>query len=373
MYSEPASRAGGVAEPMANGAHKKRLIFLAILIAVLLFLALDMVQPFLRPLILASVIALGCYPLHAWLRKRIRRQDWAALISTLIVFLGVAVPAFVLTYLIGGELSHIATHISDQSTREGGFMAYVQHGEDRFVVWASEYVDVEQFHIRQRVNDLPEKASSFLLSMGSSIAGGAINGIADGILTLVFLFFFFRDGAKWLDGLAEVLPLRRESVERVYRAVHSSVVATLYGLVGVALAQGLLTGVGLYIAGIDNFLMLGMLAAVCSVIPVVGTSLVWGPAAVYLLVTHHAGMAIFLLIWGVAVVSMADNIIRPLVLRGRMQLHILLLLFAVLGGLLTFGFVGLFLGPVIFSLLATLAAILREEMAEEPAGIPRAG
>lgn len=349
---------------MANDARKKRLLFLAILIAALLWLAVDMVQPFLRPLTLASVIALGCFPLHAWLRKRIRGPDWAALLTTLIVFLGVAMPAFVLTYLIGGELSHIAQSISDQSTREGGFMAYVQHGEERLVVWAGQYVDVEQFHIRQRVSELPERASSFLLSMGSSIAGGAINGITDGILTFVFLFFFFRDGVKWLEGLAEALPLRRENVQRMYKAVHSSVVATLYGLVGVALAQGLLTGLGLYFAGIDNFLMLGMLAAVCSVIPVIGTSLVWGPAAVYLLVTHHAGKAIFLLIWGAAVVSMADNIIRPLVLRGKMQLPILLLLFAVLGGLLTFGFVGLFLGPVVFSLLVTLFPILREEMAE---------
>lgn len=349
---------------MANDAHKKRLIFLAILIAALLFLALDMVRPFLRPLTLAAVIALGCYPLHAWLRKRIRRPDGTALLTTLIVFLGVALPAFVLTYLISGELSHIAEHISDQSTREGGFMAYVQHGQERFVAWAGQYVDVEQFRIRQRVNELPERASGFLLSMGSSIAGSAINGITDGILTFVFLFFFFRDGAQWLEGLAEALPLRRENVHRLYRAVHSSVVATLYGLVGVALAQGLLTGLGLYFAGIDNFLMLGMLAAVCSVIPVVGTSLVWGPAAVYLLVTHHPYKALFLVLYGLGVVGMADNIIRPLVLRGKMQLPILLLLFAVLGGLLTFGFVGLFLGPVVFSLLATLFPILREEMAE---------
>ena len=349
---------------MASDAHKKRLIFLVLLIAALVFVAIDMVTPFLRPLTLAAVIALGCYPLHAWLLKHIRRKDGTALLTTLIVFLGVAMPAFVLTYLIGWEISHIARHISDQSTREGGFMAYVQHGQERLVLWAGQYVDVDQLRIRQRVSELPEKASGFLLGMGSSIAGSAINGITSGILTFVFLFFFFRDGLQWREELAEALPLRREKVDRLYKAIYSSVVGTLYGLVGVALAQGLLTGLGLRIAGIDNFLMLGMLAAVCSVIPVVGTSLVWGPAAVYLLVTGQTGWAIFLLIWGALVVSMADNIIRPLVLKGKMQLHIMLLLFAILGGLLTFGFVGLFLGPVIFSLLATLLSILREELAE---------
>jgi predicted PurR-regulated permease PerM len=349
---------------MANDAHKKRLIFLAVLIAALAFLALDMVQPFFRPLVLASVIAIGCYPLHSFLRRRIRRKDWAALLTTLIVFVGVAVPAFLLTYMVSAELFHVAAGISDQSSREGGFFTYAQHGQERLIAWMGQYVDVEQLRIRQRVSALPEQASGFLLKLGSTMAGGAVNGITDGVLTFLFLFFFFRDGSDWLDGLARSLPLRPENVHRLYRAVHSSVVATLYGLLGVALAQGLLTGLGLYIAGIDNFLMLGMLAAVCSVIPIVGTSLVWGPAAVYLLVTHHPGKALFLVIWGLVVVSMADNIIRPLVLRGRVQLHILLLLFAVLGGLLAFGFVGLFLGPVIFSLLATLLAILREEMAE---------
>lgn len=352
---------------MMNDARRKRLIFLLLLIAGLVFVAVDMVRPFLRPLTLAAVIALGCYPLHAWLASRIRRKDATALLTTLIVFLGVALPAFVLTYLIGGEISHIARHISDQSTQEGGFMAYVQHGQERFVAWTAQYVDVEQFRIRQRLSELPEKASGFLLTIGSSIAGGAVNGITDGILTFVFLFFFFRDGGQWREELAEALPLPREKVNRLYKAIYSSVVGTLYGLVGVALAQGLLTGVGLRIAGIDNFLMLGMLAAVCSVIPVVGTSLVWGPAAIYLLVTHHSYAALFLLIWGVAVVSMADNIIRPLVLKGRSQLHVVLLLFAILGGLLTFGFVGLFLGPIIFSLLVALVPMLREELSGESA------
>ena len=353
---------------MSTDAHKKRLIFLAILIAALAFLALDMVRPFFRPLILASVICIGCYPLHHFLLRRIRRKEWAALLTTLIVFVGVALPAFLLTYMLSAELLHAAADIRDQSSREGGFFAYAQHGQERLITWMGQYVDVDQLRVRQRVGALPEQASGFLLGLGSSMAGSALNGVADGILTFVFLFFFFRDGSGWLEGLARTLPLPPQNVQRMYKAVHSSVVATLYGLVGVALAQGLLTGLGLSIAGIDNFLMLGMLAAVCSVIPIVGTSLVWGPAAVYLLATHHPYAALFLVIWGLVVVSMADNIIRPLVLHGRVQIHILLLLFSVLGGLLSFGFVGLFLGPVIFSLLTTLAAILREELAEAPAG-----
>ena len=236
---------------MSTDAHKKRLIFLAILIAALAFLALDMVRPFFRPLILASVICIGCYPLHHFLLRRIRRKEWAALLTTLIVFVGVALPAFLLTYMLSAELLHAAADIRDQSSREGGFFAYAQHGQERLVTWMGQYVDVDQLRVRQRVGALPEQASGFLLGLGSSMAGSALNGVADGILTFVFLFFFFRDGSGWLEGLARTLPLPPQNVQRMYKAVHSSVVATLYGLVGVALAQGLLTGLGLYIAGIE--------------------------------------------------------------------------------------------------------------------------
>ena len=137
----------------------------------------------------------------------------------------------------------------------------------------------------------------------------------------------------------------------------------------VGLAQGLLTGVALAVLRVPSALLLGLTAAVCSVIPIVGTMLVWAPAAIYLIATGHLWKGIALFLWGALVVGTADNIIRPLVIGSKVELHPLLLLFALLGGLQVFGFIGLFVGPVVVSAIATLVDMLRSEI-KMSAGLP---
>ena len=109
-------------------------------------------------------------------------------------------------------------------------------------------------------------------------------------------------------------------------------------------------------------LLLGVATAVCSLIPFVGTMLVWLPAAIYLMATGHLWKGIILIIWGSVVVGTIDNIIRPLVIGSRVELHPLLLLFSLLGGLQVFGFIGIFIGPVVISVIAALITLLREEL-----------
>jgi predicted PurR-regulated permease PerM len=122
------------------------------------------------------------------------------------------------------------------------------------------------------------------------------------------------------------------------------------------------------IVGMPSSLLLGLGAGFASIIPVVGSSLVWAPVAIYLLFSGLIWQGVFLVIWGVVVVSSADNIIRPWVVGGRVELHPMVLLFFILGGVEAFGFIGLFLGPVVASVLAALFAILREELNPPLAG-----
>ena len=123
-----------------------------------------------------------------------------------------------------------------------------------------------------------------------------------------------------------------------------------------------MTGIALAIAGMRSPLLLGFCAAFASIVPVVGTALVWVPAGLYLIFTGASWKGIFVLVWGVAVVTTADNIIRPWVVGGKVQLHPLVLVFAILGGVEAFGFLGLFLGPVVASVLSVLFGIIREEL-----------
>ena len=127
-------------------------------------------------------------------------------------------------------------------------------------------------------------------------------------------------------------------------------------------AQGVLTGIALAIAGLPSALLLGLCAAFASIVPVAGAALVWIPAGLYLIFAGTIWKGVFVLVWGVAVVSAADNIIRPWIVGGKVQLHPLVLVFSILGGVQAFGFLGLFLGPVIASVLSVLLGMIREEV-----------
>lgn len=157
-----------------------------------------------------------------------------------------------------------------------------------------------------------------------------------------------------------------QQVARLYKNISDTIIANVYGILSVGLAQGLLTGIAMHIVGLQSSLLLGLAAGFASIIPVVGSALIWAPVGIYLLVAVSVWKGLFLLLWGTVVISSIDNVIRPWVVGGRIELHPLVLLFFIFGGVEAFGFLGLFLGPVVASVLAALFDILREEL-NEPA------
>src|SRR4029077_9835603 len=172
-----------------------------------------------------------------------------------------------------------------------------------------------------------------LLAVGTRLVGGLAGFAGNAILTFLILFFLFRDGSTAIQKIISVLPLRPEQAMHLLSGIRDSIVANLYGILAVGLAQGLLTGSALAVLRVPSASLLGLTAAVCSLIPIVGTTLVWVPAAIYLMVTGHLWKGICLILWGSVVIGMVDNIVRPLVIGSRVELHPLLLLFALLGGL----------------------------------------
>jgi predicted PurR-regulated permease PerM len=218
--------------------------------------------------------------------------------------------------------------------------------------------------------NLPGLASKFLLAAGTGLAAGLAGFAGNAILTFLILFFVFRDGPTAMVDLTAMLPLSQEQAVRLLAGIRDSVVANLYGILAVGFAQGLLTGLAMAVLRVPSALLLGLAAAVCSLVPIVGTMIIWLPAAIYLMATGHLWKGIILILWGGLVVGTIDNIIRPLVIGSKVELHPLLLLFALLGGLQVFGFIGVFVGPVVISVIAALINILREELAASPEDAP---
>jgi predicted PurR-regulated permease PerM len=337
-------------------------LFLLALLAVALGVAFWLFHSFLQPFAFASVIAIGFYPLYLSVGRIVRGQNKAALLATFTVLLIFVLPALLMASAAGGELIKAARYLGDRSTQEGGAVAYVSEKQQSTLRWLGKYVDVEELHLDDALANLPGQVSKGLLAVGTHLVGGLAGFAGDAILTFLILFFLFRDGPAAIQKVTLMLPLTQDQALRLLNGIRDSVIANLYGFLAVGLAQGLLTGGALAVLRVPAALLLGLAAAFCSLIPIVGTALVWLPSAIYLMTTGHLWKGIILIVWGSAVVGMIDNIIRPLVIGSKVELHPLLLLFSLLGGLQVFGFIGLFVGPVVISVIAGLVGMLREEL-----------
>ncbi|MGB8889364.1 MAG: AI-2E family transporter [Candidatus Korobacteraceae bacterium] len=340
-------------------------IFLSVLLVLVLLLAIVITWPFLRPFAFAVILAVVFQPLHErvlFLTKQ--RHAWGALISTLGVLLLFGVPAFIITTLAANEALSAAHYLGRRSAEEGGVTIFVTTLAAKPLHFIGQWVDLSKYDFRGMISSSAQKLSLGMFGFGAAVLGNLARFTVDALITFVILFFLFREGKDWAYRAGRLMPLSPVQVARLYENISDTIIANVYGILTVGAAQGVLTGIAMRIVGMPSSLLLGLAAGFASIIPVVGSSLIWAPVAIYLLFTGAIWKGVFLLIWGVVVVSSIDNVLRPWVVAGRVELHPMVLLFFILGGVEAFGFIGLFLGPVVASVLAAVFSILREELSE---------
>ena len=194
-----------------------------------------------------------------------------------------------------------------------------------------------------------------VVTSGISITAGLAVNL---LFALIILFFLFRDGSSFYTFLEEALPFPRALTQRFVGRMRTLIRAVLLGNVFVSILQGIAVGIGLSICGIQNSIVYGVVAGIFSLIPVIGTSVVWLPAVVYMVFAEQSyGYALFLTIWGVFFYLFLENILKPKILDRRLGVHPLLLFLAILGGIAEFGPTGVILGPLIVTLFITVWSI----------------
>jgi len=350
--------------PQAQHARRIAIIFLSVLLGVALLFMLFIGWPFLTPLSYALIMATVFYPLYQRLLKRTKSTARAALYSTAIVFLLIVLPVVFLLNVAAAQAIALTHEIAARSAREGGFVHLLGRLADKPMHFVSRFVDVSSFDPEHEINEHMKPFAMKLLPTAASWVGGFISLIASMFLVLIALYFLLRDSEDILRGVTQMLPISEDYANRLLSTLKNAIVANVHGVFAVGIAQGLATGIALFAVGVRPAVLLGMVAALCSVVPVVGTGLVWGPAAIYLMATGHMVKGIVLLAIGGGVISMLDNIIRPLVVSNRVQANGLVLMLSMLGGVAAFGFLGLFLGPVLIALVAAVSTMLKEELTE---------
>jgi predicted PurR-regulated permease PerM len=340
--------------------------FFFVVFGLLLYQFFLFLAPFLRPLSWAAILALTFYPLTAWLVRLFRGSR--ALAASVLV-LGVLVVAIVPSIILGSLLVKEAAGAYDRAKD------MVQSGELTRLIdqlrtsrpgllidrMASPVIDTLNIDLSQLLLGATSYTSQLIASQTGTFARNILETVVSGALMLLALFFFFRDGDRMSVVIRDLLPMGEEHKHVVFARMYDTLTAVVQSMVVNAVAQGVLGGFGYWaIGGLPFGIFLGFLTAIASFLPPFGGAFVWVPAAIYLLVTGSIVRGVFLALWGTLVISMVDNIIRPLFIGGRARLPTFLLLFAILGGMSVYGFLGIFLAPVILATLLSFIDIYRE-------------
>jgi len=342
--------------------------FLAALALLAALLTAWIVQPFLEAIFLAVILAFTFQSLHTIVRRKVGNDSLASLATLLFVIVLVLLPMVLVGVKVSTESVALVKELNARAADQGGIGRALTDLAQGPIQWAARNTGIPAAELQGQAVERLQSIAGAMLGWAGSVATHITSALGTIAIALVTLFFLLAGGTAIRESFYRWLPLGPERLDELLAVLGDSIVANVYAIAAVGLAQGSLISIGFFIAGLPSPLLWGLIAGVMSLIPIVGSGFVWIPAVVVLFVQGTYGKGIFLLAWGALIVASADNVVRPWVLAGRTNMNTLVLLFALLGGVQAFGFMGLFAGPVIVSVTASLFRILREEI--EGAGSP---
>ena len=320
-------------------------------IALLVIGCFLILRPFLGAILFAGVLCYSTWPAFLALRERLHGRSWAAAVILVMgLILALAVP-------VGLAAQSIVVHSAEMVEIFRGFLDQKASFElPRFIrelpavgPWLDSYVRTllqSSAELAEFAKQFADPAKRFLTAMGKAVGEGLIQ-----VLIAIFVaYFFYRDGDRvrrlLLEGMARLAGA--EHGITLFATAQNAVRGVVYGLIGTAFAQAAVALIGFLIAGVPGAFLLAALTFVLSLVPM-GPVLIWGGAAAWLYFRGDVGWAIFMVIYGAAVISSVDNFVKPILMSRAGNLSMLLVVLGVFGGALAFGFIGLFVGPALLA------------------------
>jgi predicted PurR-regulated permease PerM len=324
-----------------------RWTLLALTVLALYLLAL-IVRPFAGALFVAAVMAGAIYPWYGRLAASLRgRRGLSAVLSTLAVLLVVVLPVTLISMTLAREGKAGVDYVQ-RTLRSEGVEGLVRDLPGPLQSLARRAL--EELPSRQGdLTDLAQQQGGRAAAAVGGVVGATWRAIFQLAMMLVAFYFFLVDGPRLVDWLADVLPLRRQQTEKLLVDFRRVSVAVIVSSVATAGIQAVMALVGYIIASVPNPMFFFIVTFVIGLIPAVGAGAVVLTAAALLFLSGHGGWALFLAIWGLGPVGLIDNVIKPYLIRGGLELHGAVVFFALLGGVAYFGPVGLLAGPLIVS------------------------
>lgn len=327
--------------------------FLLLFVVAISLLFLAMVRPFLIAVLLAGIFAGLFHPTYEWIARGVRgHNSWAAVLTVLLFLVVLVIPVSIFFGIVGAQALEVSSSVAPWIETQ------VAH-QDEFDRWVRRLPGAELLapykdEILARVGELAGGIGRIVARLLAQAARGTVVFVFMLFITLYSMYFFLKDGEKLLDKIIYYMPLEAEDEMRMVGKFMSVSRATIKGTFVIGVVQGGLAGLAFAVVGIPGAAFWGTVMAVLSIIPALGTGLVWVPAAIWLAATGHVGPAIGLTIWSVTVVGLADNFLRPWLVGRDTEMPDLLILLSTLGGLTMFGAFGLIIGPIVAALFVAV-------------------
>lgn len=313
------------------------------------------ISPFITTLILAAIFVTGAYPFYEWVLDKVRGRKRVA---ALLVSLSIGVVFSTLFFVFFLTLSQEAV-----STYQG-FEQWIKAGKfnlNDITYKASKYVGVQPIDLTSSIIQAAQTFSSTLVSQSANLLKNVAWFILNLLLMVFAMYFFFKDGKYIVESIKKITPLPHTYGTEIFQKFRQVSLAMIYGVFFTAIAQGVLGGIGLSVAGIRNPIFWGTVMGFFGMLPIGGTGIVWLPAGILLIMEGSYFAGVGLLIWGALVVAFVDNLIKPIIIAKQAKTYPLATFIVVIGGLMIFGLKGAIIAPMVLAALVSLIHIYELE------------
>jgi predicted PurR-regulated permease PerM len=345
----------------------QRGFFFALLFVVTLAF-LWLIRGFLQPIFWAIALGIVVYPLHTWLLKRANgREALAAMLSVLVVVVVVILPLIGIGAAVTAEAAALYQRLDTGSFGLDELYSRAVNGMPRLVA-ILQGLGIDPMRLEGQLSTAAVAVSQFVASRAVSFGQDTLRVTVFFFLMLYLLFFFLRDGQVLLEGLVRALPFGDERERHLLGRFAEVSRATIKGTLVVGMVQGAIGGIAFAFLGIGAPVLWGVVMALASILPAVGPALVWVPAAVWLIANQHLAAGITLILIGVFVIGLVDNLLRPILVGRDTRMPDYLILLSTLGGLAGFGLAGIIIGPIIAAFFLSVWQMAQAEFAVEESG-----
>jgi predicted PurR-regulated permease PerM len=337
--------------------NKFYFIIMTLIILVLGYLTYQIINPFLSSIVWAIVLSILFYPIFAFILKYVKNKSVASLLTISIILIVLFGPFSYLSYLITQEAMSLVGNIESGSF-DSLKILFKHPAANTFVKKILSLFHVTEQEFQKALIENVTKIGHELAGLIKIGLGNIISGTISFVFMILTTFFFLCDGPQFIEKIGNFMPFSKKQKDKLLRQTKDIIVSTMYGGVTVAATQGIIGGVLFVALGIPSAVLWGLTMFMASFIPMVGTFIIWGPAAGYLFFEGFYIKGTIMVLAGVFAISSVDNIVRPLIMKGKTKMPVIAIFFSILGGIKLFGFIGLIVGPLVFALFLSVFEIL---------------